>query len=72
MTGHQDGILYIVHDETVIPCEHNHRVILYVSLDKSKAEEFQKKNYTLKIAEIPLDKESQGFKDYGTMKELVN
>lgn len=47
--------LYIVDDETVVNCDHNHRVIIYASLDKSKAEEFLKEHYTLKMREIELD-----------------
>lgn len=59
--------LYVVDDETVIPCEHNHRVIIFMTLDKTKAEKFLEKHYTLKIREIPLDVEAKS--DYGVLAQ---
>lgn len=72
-TLHQESkILFIVHDETVLQCDFDHRVISYMTLDKSKAEEYLKKHYTLKISEITLDTEPMILKNYLTIEGLDN
>ena len=66
-----DSLLcYLVDDETVIECDYKHRVILYITLDKTKAIEFvRKKGYTdLVIREVSLDKEVGFVADYGVIE----
>ena len=63
-------LCYLVDDETVIECDYKHRPIVYITLDKSKAIEFvRKQGYTdLAIREVPLDKECGWVSDYGVLK----
>lgn len=59
-----------MHDETVLQCDHDHRVISYITLDKSKAEAFLKNHYTLKLSKIQLDTEPMILKNYLTIEGL--
>lgn len=61
---------YLVDDETVINCDYSHRVIVYITLDKSKALEFVKRQgfSDLAIREVPLDSECYFANDYGVLR----